>query len=108
MAASTRFEVVADELYAATRGEFVPLREERAAAARKRGETDLANRIHRLRKPTTAAALVNLLARHHAEAATEMRRASGCGQPRNRKTRRAERPRPLGTPSKRPSVSCGG
>ncbi|NIJ09931.1 type IV secretory pathway VirB10-like protein [Saccharomonospora amisosensis] len=57
------FEAVADELYAARREEFTRLREERAARARADGSRDLAERIRKLRKPTSSAALVNHLAR---------------------------------------------
>lgn len=57
------FESVADELYGVERAEFTPLRDRRAKEAREAGEKDLAKRIGGLRKPTTAAWLVNRLAR---------------------------------------------
>ncbi|TLW93105.1 hypothetical protein FFT09_06655 [Saccharomonospora piscinae] len=64
MGATTRFDAVSRELYGAAPGEFVALREWHVGEARRRGEPELADRIHRLRKPTTAAALVNALSRH--------------------------------------------
>ncbi|WP_199429810.1 hypothetical protein [Qaidamihabitans albus] len=57
------FESVADELYGVDRDEFTAVRDERAAAARAAGDKELAKRIGGLRKPTSAAALVNGLAR---------------------------------------------
>ncbi|PRX44624.1 hypothetical protein B0I33_111136 [Prauserella shujinwangii] len=57
------FDAVADELYGADRDEFTALRDERAKAARAEGDRELAKRIKELRKPTTAAWLVNRLAR---------------------------------------------
>lgn len=57
------FDAVADELYGTDRAGFVSLRGRRAAEARAAGERDLQRRISRLRKPTTAAALVNRLVR---------------------------------------------
>ena len=56
-------EAVADELYRARPDEFVPLRDEAVARAREAGDRDLARAIGRLRRPTRAAWLVNLLAR---------------------------------------------
>ncbi|WP_019813997.1 hypothetical protein, partial [Saccharomonospora saliphila] len=58
------FDAVADELYRAEPASFVALRSEHAARARSAGERGLATRISALRKPTTAAALVNQLVRH--------------------------------------------
>lgn len=62
-----RFDDVADELYAVPREEFTALRKQRAAEARASGERELAGEIGGLRKPTTAAWLVNQLSRQHAE-----------------------------------------
>lgn len=52
-----------DELYAVKPEEFTALRTKLAAAAKKRGDTSAAKRIGAARKPTTAAWVVNLLAR---------------------------------------------
>ncbi|SFP70667.1 hypothetical protein SAMN05421810_103153 [Amycolatopsis arida] len=60
------FDSVVDELYAAARDEFTELRDERAKQARAAGDRQLATRIHGLRKPTTAAWLLNQLARARA------------------------------------------
>ena len=60
-------DAVADELYALPPDAFVPARDDRVAAARKAGDRDLARAIARLRRPTRAAWLANLLARHRAE-----------------------------------------
>lgn len=65
--ATKYFDAVVDELYGVEPGEFVSLRKRYEAQARREGEKDLAERIHRLRKPTTAAALVNRLARKHTD-----------------------------------------
>lgn len=51
-----------DDLYGARPEEFTALRTKLAAAARKRGDADAADRISAARKPTTAAWIVNLLA----------------------------------------------
>lgn len=61
------FESVADELYALAPSEFVPVRTARAKQARSDGQRQLAEQIQALRKPTTAAWLVNQLSRHHRE-----------------------------------------
>jgi hypothetical protein len=58
---------VADELYALPPDEFVPARDDRAAAARSAGDRELARAIGRLRRPTRAAWLANLLARQRGE-----------------------------------------
>jgi hypothetical protein len=60
-------DTVADELYALPPDEFVPARDDRAASAKEAGDRDLARAIGRLRRPTRAAWLANLLARHRAE-----------------------------------------
>jgi hypothetical protein len=51
-----------DELFAAKPEEFTALRTKLAAAAKKRGDADAAKRIAAMRKPTTAAWVVNRLA----------------------------------------------
>ncbi|WP_206077930.1 hypothetical protein [Prauserella endophytica] len=66
------FESVADELYELDRDEFTPARDRRAAEARKAGDKDLATRIKGLRKPTSAAWLVNRLARSRPEDVAEL------------------------------------
>jgi len=58
---------VAGELYALEPAAFVPARDARAAALRADGEDEAADRVKRLRKPSTAAWVVNLLARADAE-----------------------------------------
>jgi hypothetical protein len=54
---------VADELYGLPLNEFTATRDERAAEARKAGETELAKSLKQLRKPSTGAWLANLLVR---------------------------------------------
>jgi len=56
-------DAVAAELYLARPDEFVPERDEAVARARAAGDRDLARAIGRLRRPTRAAWLANLLAR---------------------------------------------
>lgn len=56
-------DAVTDELYALPRDEFIATRDERARQARSEGDRELAAEIGRLRKPSTAAWLANLLAR---------------------------------------------
>jgi hypothetical protein len=56
-------EAIADELYAVRPDEFVPERDEAVARARAAGDRDLARAIGKLRRPTRAAWLANLLAR---------------------------------------------
>jgi len=56
-------DTVADELYAQPREEFIATRDARAKQARAAGRRDLAAAIGKLRKPTSAAWMVNLLAR---------------------------------------------
>lgn len=58
---------IADELYGLPPDEFVPARDDRVAAAKEAGNRDLARAVGRLRRPTKAAWLANLLARHRAE-----------------------------------------
>jgi hypothetical protein len=59
-------DAVADELYAVPPDEFVGARDAAVAAARERGDRELAKVIGRLRRPTKAAWLANLLARRRA------------------------------------------
>jgi len=59
--------VIADELYGLPPDEFVPARDDRVAAAKEAGNRDLARALARLRRPTKAAWLANLLARHRTE-----------------------------------------
>ena len=54
---------IADELYGLTLSEFTPTRDARAKELK---GTDLAPRIKALRKPSTAAWVVNLLVRREA------------------------------------------
>jgi hypothetical protein len=58
-------EQIADGLYGLPPPEFTAAREEAAARARAGGEPVLADRVHRLRRPTLAAWLANLLVREH-------------------------------------------
>jgi hypothetical protein len=58
---------IADELYGLPPDEFVPARDDRVAAAKEAGNRDLARALGRLRRPTKAAWLANLLARHRTE-----------------------------------------
>jgi hypothetical protein len=60
-------EAIADALYALPPDEFVPARDDRVAEARQAGDRELARAIARLRRPTRAAWLANLLARHRTE-----------------------------------------
>ncbi|QOV40756.1 hypothetical protein IM697_21575 [Streptomyces ferrugineus] len=57
------FDAVADELYGLPPGDFITTRDERAKAARAAGDRDLAERIHRLRRPSASAWASNLLVR---------------------------------------------
>jgi hypothetical protein len=59
-------DAVADELYGVPPDEFVGARDAAVAAARERGDRELAKAIGRLRRPTKAAWLANLLVRHRA------------------------------------------
>lgn len=63
---------VVDELYSAAREDFIPLRKERAKAARAAGDSELAGKIDKLTKPTTAAWLANQLARAEAAEVREL------------------------------------
>lgn len=58
---------VADELYGLKPSEFTAARNERARAARGSGDRELAEAISRLRRPTVAAWLVNMLTRQAAD-----------------------------------------
>ncbi|MGD9988998.1 hypothetical protein [Pseudonocardia sp.] len=61
-----RVETAAEELYGLAPDDFVPVRDELVAAAREAGDRDAARAIARLRRPTQAAWLANLLARERA------------------------------------------
>jgi hypothetical protein len=56
-------KAVIDELYGVTPAEFTKLRDGKAKAARDDGDSDLAEAIKQLRKPTSSAWLANILAR---------------------------------------------
>jgi hypothetical protein len=56
-------DAVADELYGVLPDEFIGARDAAVSAARERGDRELAKAIGRLRRPTKAAWLANLLAR---------------------------------------------
>jgi hypothetical protein len=58
---------VAERLYEVRPDEFVPVRDDAVAQAREQGDKDLARAIGRLRRPTKAAWLANLLARRRGE-----------------------------------------
>jgi hypothetical protein len=60
------FDTVAGELYGGDLAEFVSARNAAAKAAKAEGDAELAAKIRELRKPTTAAAIVNRLAREDA------------------------------------------
>ena len=62
----------AAELYARDPAEFVAARKDAAAAARKAGNRSLATAIGKLRKPTTVAAMVNLLVRSEPDDVAEL------------------------------------
>ncbi|GAY10825.1 hypothetical protein [Pseudonocardia sp. N23] len=61
-----RVEAAAEELYGVAPDDFVPVRDELVAAAREAGDRDAARAIGKLRRPTQAAWLANLLARERA------------------------------------------
>ena len=63
---AAELDAVADELYGALPDEFIGARDAAVARARERGDRELAKAIGRLRRPTKAAWLANLLARHRA------------------------------------------
>ena len=58
---------VVEELYGLPPEEFTAVRNERAKAAKADGDRELSQAIGRLRKPSSAAWLLNQLARHHAD-----------------------------------------
>ena len=66
------FDTVAGELYGGDLAEFVSARNAAAKAAKAEGDAELAKRIQQLRKPTTAAAIVNGLARDDSEQLREL------------------------------------
>ena len=65
-------DVIAAELYGLPRDEFTAARNARAKAEKAAGRTELAASVERLGKPTTAAALVNLIAREEPELVDEL------------------------------------
>lgn len=67
MPEATPLDEIADVLYATNPEDFVPARDDAVARAKEAGEKDLARAVARLRRPTKAAWLANLLARHRAE-----------------------------------------
>ncbi|SFW68843.1 hypothetical protein [Amycolatopsis australiensis] len=66
------FDTVAGELYGGDLAEFVSARNAAAKAAKAEGDAELAKRIRELRKPTTAAAIVNRLAREDPDELREL------------------------------------
>ncbi|MFB9682626.1 hypothetical protein [Amycolatopsis plumensis] len=66
------FDTVAGELYGGDLAEFVSARNKAAKAAKAEGDAELAKRIQQLRKPTTAAAIVNGLARDDSDQLREL------------------------------------
>src|SRR6187551_2303167 len=60
-------EAVVDELYRLPPDKFTGRRDELAAQAKKDGAPDLAKQVRSLRRPTASAALMNRLARDHAD-----------------------------------------
>lgn len=69
---STELAAVADELYGLPPDEFVVARDRRALDYRDRGERQLGDAVHQLRRPSQAAWLVNLLARERARELDEI------------------------------------
>ncbi|HEY9313733.1 hypothetical protein [Williamsia sp.] len=63
---------VTDELYGLEPADFVEIRTARAKEARSDGDRALANKIAALRRPTTVAWMVNILARERAEDVTNL------------------------------------
>ncbi len=66
------FDTVAGELYGGDLAEFVSARNAAVKAAKAAGDAELAKRIQQLRKPTTAAAIVNGLARDDSDQLREL------------------------------------
>jgi hypothetical protein len=66
------FDTVAGELYGGDLAEFVSARNAAAKAAKAEGNAELAAKIRDLRKPTSAAAVVNRLARDDTSALREL------------------------------------
>lgn len=58
---------VTDELYGLDPGDFVKVRDAHVKEARAQGDRGLAKEISQLRKPTSVAWMVNILAREHSE-----------------------------------------
>lgn len=66
------FDTVAGELYGGDLAEFISARNAAAKAAKAEGDAELAAKIRELRKPTTAAAIVNRLAREDPDELREL------------------------------------
>jgi chromosome segregation ATPase len=63
---------VAEKLYALTPAEFTPARNEEAKRLKSDGHKELSDRVKVLKKPATAAWVVNMLVRHDAEEVAQM------------------------------------
>ena len=63
---------IAEELYSLAPGEFTGTRNEWARQTRADGDRELAERVTALRRPSTAAWVVNMLMRHQAEQMTQV------------------------------------
>jgi hypothetical protein len=68
----SQVEEIADELYALVPREFTAARDERVRAARAEGDRELATALGKLRRPSQAAWLVNLLSRREREHVEEL------------------------------------
>lgn len=66
------FDEVAARLYAVPPGEFVAARDEQVRHAREQGRRELADTLRRLRRPTHAAWLLNLLVRERRDTVEEL------------------------------------
>jgi hypothetical protein len=65
-------DAVTGELYGVAPGDFVEVRDERAAQARRAGERELAEAIKKLRRPSAGAWLANLLVRERHEQVSKL------------------------------------
>ncbi|MEJ3742070.1 hypothetical protein WEI85_02045 [Actinomycetes bacterium KLBMP 9797] len=81
---------VAERLYSQAPDQFVTARDEAVAQARAAGDQDAARQIAKLRKPTVAAWLVNLLAIRRPELVDELVELSGALRAAQRNLRGAE------------------
>jgi len=66
------FDSIADELYGLLPGNFTSVRDARAAEARQTGDRELAAAIKGLKRPTSSAWLVNMLARSRSQQVDEL------------------------------------